>query len=891
MSDFWAWNPFSVGIKKNKGRLGNTAQVLKQACKLHSASPLKDMDAIQFASWIVSEAVRDFDVSVSDTILFALMEMCEEFFQEEALILLDEQVLSYRPNSRNAIQVREYLRRQIRFIENYQSNMQTLQAHLILACRYLISLVPDYALSTSAANSFLSIPFMDVLHDPTNVVDMIVNSSLFDDDLMHHGLIEPARNRIEANITHISKIDPRLRSVNPYRYIMPSDTQGLNAQKLVDTYLVGTPYRHFFNIELPLAFNEQTRFEHTQILGGTGHGKTQFLQKFIAHDLAKAEQEKRSVVVIDSQGDMIQKIAGLDCFNPVNGTLRDKLIIIDPTDILFPAAINMFAIDEERLASYGEAEREKIQNSAIALYEYFFSELLGAELTAKQGVVFKYLARLMLEIPDATILTLRDLMDDPEPFVPYMKKLKGSARVFFAREFLDRSFNQTKKQISKRLWGVLSTPAFERLFSSKENKIDLFAEMNKGSIILINTAKDLLKQEGAELYGRFFISMIGQAIMERSVISEYERTPTFLYIDECQDYFDKTVEVLLAQGRKYKCSVLLASQHSDFFTTSQRASILANTSTKACGGVNNKDAKLLAQEMQTSADFLQSMQKTKWDTEFALSIKHDVPKAVKITVPFGILEGLPQMNAQQRKQMIERNRNIYCWEYEEEEFEIEFNVHSKKSNPQIPTIVEVSSDTKSIIVTSETPVQIPFPSTPEEVEVVPVHQAPERVYSGKGGKRHIYLQNFIRQLGQERGWRVELEYAVLEGSGQIDVALLRGDRMIACEISISTTAEHEINNVTKCLNAGAEEVWIIAEKKSKLHSIKAEAEKVLGSKSQKLTFLQPDDVPSELDSRSELQGDEKPMIGGYRVKINRSAGSIREAEERRGRIIAALASS
>ena len=112
--------------------------------------------------------------------------------------------------------------------------------------------------------------------------------------------------------------------------------------------------------------------------------------------------------------------------------------------------------------------------------------------------------------------------------------------------------------------------------------------MNDGSIILINTAKDLLKQDGASLYGRFFLSMIGQAIMERAVIPEHERTPTFLYVDECQDYFDETIEVLLAQGRKYKIGVTLAHQHMDQLSTHERASVLANTSIKACGGVNAK---------------------------------------------------------------------------------------------------------------------------------------------------------------------------------------------------------------------------------------------------------------------------------------------------------------
>ena len=163
-------------------------------------------------------------------------------------------------------------------------------------------------------------------------------------------------------------------------------------------------------------------------------------------------------------------------------------------------------------------------------------------------MIFKYLARLMLEIPNANIHTLRDLMDDAEPFIPYMEQLRGSARYFFEREFFDRSFAPTKKQISKRLWGVLATPSFERMFAQPTNKVDMFEMLNRGSIILINTAKDVLKQEGCMLFGRFFLSMISQATMERSVVPEKERTPTTIYIDEAHEYFDDNIGILTRPG-------------------------------------------------------------------------------------------------------------------------------------------------------------------------------------------------------------------------------------------------------------------------------------------------------------------------------------------------------
>ena len=134
----------------------------------------------------------------------------------------------------------------------------------------------------------------------------------------------------------------------------------------------------------------------------------------------------------------------------------------------------------ERIAGYRPVDRERVLNGVIELYETFFGSMLGAELTQKQGVIFRYLARLMVTIPDATIHTLMQLMDDGKPFKKYMDQLDGSARYFFQTEFFHPSFAATKKQILRRLWGVLSTPAFERMFAQKVEQARPFRSHERG---------------------------------------------------------------------------------------------------------------------------------------------------------------------------------------------------------------------------------------------------------------------------------------------------------------------------------------------------------------------------------------------------------------------------
>ena len=114
--------------------------------------------------------------------------------------------------------------------------------------------------------------------------------------------------------------------------------------------------------------------------------------------------------------------------------------------------------------------------------------------------------------------------------MPYLSGLDGVTKRFFETQFFSKTFDDTRQQIATRLWGVLSNRMIERMFAHSENKVNLFDAMNRGSLILINTAKDLLKQEGTEILGRFFIALISQAAQERASIPEDKRRSALLSI-------------------------------------------------------------------------------------------------------------------------------------------------------------------------------------------------------------------------------------------------------------------------------------------------------------------------------------------------------------------------
>lgn len=75
------------------------------------------------------------------------------------------------------------------------------------------------------------------------------------------------------------------------------------------------------------------------------------------------------------------------------------------------------------------------------------------------------------------------------------------------------------------------------------------------------------------------------------------RTPTYLYVDEAQDYFDETIKSLLTQGRKFNFGLILAQLRPRL-----RAVIMGNTTIKVVGGVSDSDARALALDMRTTTN-------------------------------------------------------------------------------------------------------------------------------------------------------------------------------------------------------------------------------------------------------------------------------------------------
>lgn len=842
------WNPFHSWRDEEERELRilyESAKTAFDTSMFAHESELHEAVAI-IVSLICKESLRNPDepviVAMSEATKLLLVEACFDFPQIS-------QATWSRLDLRTANTLRSKLENQLSFLNDWEVRFELAMHTLIDLWISMLEAMPSPLRDDATTSLVFSSEIVSLISEPHEAMSCMFSHFISNEAIQEKGLFgqlcrQLYRNGLEASGVLVDNDKPLLShdATNP---VLPNDCLKNTASEVAQRYFRHTPLLDILATPIPLPLPEKVRFEHCHILGGTGHGKTQCLQFLLAHDLVRALDQPISIVVIDSQGDLIRNISSSILFNPEDKhSLADRFILIDPSDIEHPPALNLFDAGLERMESYTPHQKELAFNSLVDIYGRFFGALLGAELTAKQNTLFRYLARLMLTVEGATIHTLIGLMDDISPFKDHIEKLDPTARRFFENEFSRKGFHATRQQIKQRLYAVLSIPTFDRLFSAPKSKVSFFDAFNSGKIIMINTAKDLLKSDGTAIFGRFILALIEHAVMERANLAEEKRNPVFLYMDEAQDYFDETVETLLVQSRKFKFGLTLAHQSLAQLSPRLRAIFMTSTTIKLAGGVSDADARAIAPDMHTTADFLLAMKKHQGVSDFALSIRNVTAHAVKVEVPLGFLEDTATLEQQQYDALLALNRKQVGY------------------TPQV---------------------ERGFEDTPFSGRLTSA--------SPQTGTAHRKLQKRIKAAAEEYGFTAILEKQVLDGKGRVDVALERDELRIACEVSVTTKVEHERHNIEKCLAAGFTHVWVTSPDAAQLQKLRDGLQLTLSPEAQeRVSFLSEKNLVTALEKFPVGTSTSLSKVRGYTVRTVQIKLNAESSQHRHDRLATVLSS-
>lgn len=377
--------PSSVHVATVADDGRDTRALFDRASSLRRSSSLAGQDLLHLAIDIMRDTVAQSDAEPSLDVQVAIACAIQRLMTAEGMAELEIDWGTLDLGGYEGSHLRQYLKDQIRFFEKFDTNMPrwrtTVENIFVGILSYLVVTGME---GTDDEDAGFRVSLIDLLDTPDEVIERLIGTP-FGADLVYAGLFRDIRETFNENALMASGIDPSDRN-SKKQIVVPTEYRHDTPFDLVRTYVSRTAFLPFFTHSVPFAIPEQARFEHCHVLGGTGHGKTQLLQHLIYADLKRAQTERRSVVVIDSQGDLIRKIAHLSLFDPDReDTLAGKLVLIDPSDIEYPVALNMFDMRRDRIEGYSAAERERVLNGTIELYENFFGSLLGRNSRSARG--------------------------------------------------------------------------------------------------------------------------------------------------------------------------------------------------------------------------------------------------------------------------------------------------------------------------------------------------------------------------------------------------------------------------------------------------------------------------------------------------------------------------
>lgn len=317
--------------------------------------------------------------------------------------------------------------------------------------------------------------------------------------------------------------------------------------------------------------------KHVYVLGATGSGKTNLLHHMMAGDILRGG----SIVVLDARGDLANAVIDIAARAGVNPELVRFFDLSDNDSPLgfnplsgsgepYAKALGLIDATASEVASWGVQLEETFRNAALLLAE------TGTPLTKLEALFHDRYERLTI-LANATSKNLKD----------YWLKYDGLS--------VEKQASIAAAVLNK-VSILTSTEGLRRMFGHP-NPVDIGKHLRTpGSITVVSLAVHNLHQAGWRT-GGLILNTICREIFAQVNTPESKRNPVRLYVDEFENFDSKYFESILAEGRKFRLSLVLAHQTLAQVNNKVRSIILNNVGVKILFRCSHSDADALNRDL------------------------------------------------------------------------------------------------------------------------------------------------------------------------------------------------------------------------------------------------------------------------------------------------------
>jgi hypothetical protein len=598
----------------------------------------------------------------------------------------------------------------------------------------------------------------------------------------------------------------------------------------------------------PVSLSPEQRTRHIHVIGASGTGKSTFLFNSIRQDVESNE----GLAVLDPHGDLIDQILGI--------IPRDRLgdvILIDPSDEAASIGFNV-------LSAHSELEKTLLASDLVSVFQRL-SQSWGDQMES----VFRTAILAFLESSrGGTLAELRRFLIDARFRKEFLKTVKDPDICFFwEHSFSQLSGNKSIGSVLTRLEAFLSPKPIRYMVAQCRNRLDFAHILDSGKIFLAKLSQGAIGKENAYLLGSLLMAKLQQTAMSRQNQNIQARRNFWIYLDEFQHFITPSMTEILSGARKYRIGLTLAHQELRQLDRDREvaSAVLSNPYTRLVFRVGDDDARKLESGFASfSARDLQN-----------LGIGEAIVRVERSDFDFNISIPLPAATPEDaqacRGMAIEKSRQTYATPRETIEAELLEAYHTEKRHD--PIMREVQLTTLIPHIGKKVAKEVVSPSKPQIVEAPPpMKKVALPADPGRGGEQHGAIQRRIKSACEQLGYLVQIECELSDKSGSVDVAVFENAvKKLAIEIGITTTIDHEVGNVLKCLRADFPTVVVVMTSDVKLRQMEEAVTAAVGPNLiDRVKFLLPDgciEFIKELGREEQKEPTPKETrTKGYKVK-------------------------
>jgi len=331
----------------------------------------------------------------------------------------------------------------------------------------------------------------------------------------------------------------------------------------------------------PVHIVPAARRRHMGIFGGTGSGKSTLLRNTIASDIAAG----LGVTVVDPHGQLVDDVLE----NHVPRHRTNDVIYFDAKDQDRALALNLLECPRPE-------QRGLVVSNVIGIFKKLWADSWGPRMED----IFRNSLYALIEQPrPVSILALPKLLTDEA----YRAEALASVRNPSVLDFFHNTFDRWEKRfreeaispVLNKCRAFTTDPLLRAVVGQPRSSFDFRWAMDHQKIILCDLSKGAIGADNAMLLGSLIVMQEKLAALSRADMPEADRVPHLLVAEEAQNFIGD-FESILAETRKYKLVLAIATQNIEQLSREAAAAVFTNCATLISFRVSSTDAARLREE-------------------------------------------------------------------------------------------------------------------------------------------------------------------------------------------------------------------------------------------------------------------------------------------------------